>query len=888
MKFINVKYYQFFNGGIFMKVKKLLTLLLATSMLVACGTSTSNSDKSSSEPAPSTTSSDVPSTSSSSPDTSSPSTSSSEAPSSSSAASSTSSTAPVPSSSSSDPSTSSSAPVVVTLVSISVTAPTKLAYTTADTALDLTGMVVTANYSDATQRVITEGYTVSTVDFSTAGDKTVTVTFEGKTDSFTITVAQAKPTAWDADLTAKFQANLYGYVPPFFYSPDFGLGTLTWREDTEDKALWALGGTLAAQKEGEDSPLKPIGDLFIADGFVASTVPNYEEEEFYYIMEKAVTSEGKQRYIEARIATVNTQGSFANGGQFYIEIGDSYFYDWAASGFEAAIKGAMNFSEDIPDLPEGLRYLKRYLTIFEQQAQNGYVGFEAAGATVALVNEYLDALDNAGWTFKRSTREGVMYDVFSPECGIRLGFGYDQTTQIATLRFDVPPTVPEYVNYVANLYNIPGKGYVFNYSADSDSYFYTFNETLADGQTLGDLLDKYSPALLNDTEGAFALKGTRQERDGLAYETYVSTAKNISVTIFAFSDEDGTGVQISVEKYNAVPEQFIPAINLLGINIDNVNVQAATPTASAYAYAQVRSAASVAYADALKVFTDILDADTTLGFQVIVPLNDTTMSSGEAAKHIEYANNNVRIQFLAWTTTSATIVQMVFYDYEAAPETDLIEKINAVLASLGSYNLTWDDEDRAFTYANYRTLGKGETVTSVATAMANALVNATTLDLELLVSNVSDSKEAIFVLYSDEVAVRIVYSMYYGNTPVLFITARVFDTEVDPVVNALSSILDVNLLAGEGGTFSANGQFGFSTAYSLQQYGNAILQGYIAADLIACTALGFTLKSAKMDGNNFVGEFQNGEGYKVKITLLGDADKNYSNYYTVLVTVPNA
>ena len=892
MKFINVKYYQFFNGGIFMKVKKLLTLLLATSMLVACGTQTtpSSSDKSSSEPAPSTTSSDVPSTSSSSSDTSSPSTStsSSTAPSSSSTAPSTSSTAPTPSSSSSDPSTSSSAPVVVTLVSITVTAPTKLAYTTADTELDLAGMVVTANYSDATQRVITEGYTVSPVDFSTAGDKTVTVTFEGKTDSFTITVAQAKPTAWDAVLTAKFQANLYGYVPPFFYAPDFGLGTLSWNEDTEDKALYALGGNVAAQKADEESPLKPIGDLFLADGFVASTVPNYEENEFYYIMEKAVTSEGKQRYVEARIATVNTQGSFANGGQFYIEIGDSYFYDWAESGFEAAIKAAMSFTEDIPDLPEGFRFLKRYLQVFNQQKEYGYVGFQAAGATVALVNSYLDVLDNAGWAFKRSSREDIMYDIFSPECGIRLGFGYDQTNQIMTLQFDVPPTVPEYVNYVADLYAIPGKGYVFNYSSDTDSYYYTFNEELATGQTLGDLLDKYSPALLNDTEGAFALKGTRQERDGLSYETYVSTVKNISVTIYAFSDEDGTGVQISVEKYNAVPEQFIPAINLLGINLDDVHVQAATPTASAYAYAQVRSAASVAYADALKVFTDILDADTTLGFQVIVPLNDTTMQSGEAAKHIEYANNNVRIQFLAWTTTSATIVQMVFYDYEAAPETDLIEKINDVLASLGSYNLTWDDEDRAFTYANYRTLGKGETVTSVATAMANALVNATTLDLELLVSNVSDSKEAIFVLYSDEVGVRIVYSTYYGNTPVMFITARVFDTEVDPVVNALSSILDVNLLAGEGGTFSANGQFGFSATYSLQQYGNAILQAYIAADLIACTALGFTLKSAKMDGNNFVGEFQNGEGYKVKITLLGDADKNYSNYYTVLVTVPNA
>ena len=875
MKFINVKYYQFFNGGIFMKVKKLLTLLLATSMLVACGTQTnSSSDKGSSEPAPSTTSSDVPSTSSSSPDTSSPSTSSSEAPSSSSA------------SSSADPSTSSSAPVVVTLVSISVTAPTKLAYTTADTALDLTGMVVTANYSDATQRVITEGYTVSTVDFSTAGDKTVTVTFEGKTDSFTITVAQAKPTAWDADLTAKFQANLYGYVPPFFYSPDFGLGTLTWHEDTEDKALWATGGTLAAQKEGEDSPLKPIGDLFIADGFVASVTPNFEEEEYYYIMEKAVTSEGKQRYIEARVATINTQGQFSNGGQFYIEIGDSYFYDWAASGFEAAIKGAMNFSEDIPDLPEGLRYLKRYLTIFEQQAQNGYVGFEAAGATVALVNEYLDALENAGWTFKRSTREDIMYDVFSPECGIRLGLGYDQTNQIMTLRFDVPPTVPEYVNYVANLYNIPGKGYVFNYSSDSDSYFYTFNETLADGQTLGDLLDKYSPALLNDTEGAFALKGTRQEREGLAYETYVSTAKNISVTIFAFSDEDGTGVQISVEKYNAVPEQFIPAINLLGINVDNVNVTAATPTASAYAYTQVRSAASVAYADALKVFTDILDADTTLGFKVIVPLNDTTMSSGEAAKHIEYANDNVRIQFLAWTTTSATIVQIVFYDYEAAPESDLIEKINAALPS--EYQLTWDDEDKTFTYANYRTLGKGETVKSVASAIADGLLNAESLDLELLVSNVSDAKEAKIILYCAEGSVEILYSQYYGNTPVLFITARLFDTTVDPVVNALGAVLGVNLQLIEAGKYGASGRFGFSSTYSLQQYGSAILRSYIAADLLACTALGFTLKSSGMNGNDFVGQFKNSDGYTVQITLLGDADKNYSNYYQVLVVLPQA
>ncbi len=867
-----------------MKVKKLLTLLLATSMLVACGTTTSSSDKSSSEPAPSTTSSDVPSTSSSSPDTSSPS-SSSEAPSSSSAAPSTSSTAPVPSSSSSNPSTSSSAPVVVTLVSISVTAPTKLAYTTADTALDLTGMVVTANYSDATQRVITEGYTVSTVDFSTAGDKTVTVTFEGKTDSFTITVAQAKPTAWDAALTAKFQANLYGYVPPFFYSPDFGLGTLNWREDTEDKALWATGGTLAAQKEGEDSPLKPIGDLFIADGFVASVTPNFEEGDFYYVMEKAVTSEGKQRFVEAKIATANSNGNFVNGGQFYIEIGDSYFYDWAASGFEAAIKGYMNFSEDIPDLPEGFRFYKRYLSQFEEQAESGFVGFQAKGA-VALVNEYLDALDNAGWIFKRSAREDVMYDIFSPELKIRLGFDYDQTSQVMTLLFDVPPTVPEYVNYVANLYNIPGKGYVFNYSVDNDSYFYTFNEKLDDGQTLGDLLDKYSPALLNDTEGAFALKGTRQEREGLAYETYVSTAKKISVTIFAFSDEDGTGVQISVEQYNAVPAQFIPAINLLGINIDNVNVQAATPTASAYAYAQVRSAASVAYADALKVFTDILDADTTLGFKVIVPLEDATMNSGEAAKHIEYANDSVRIQFLAWTTTSATIVQVVFYDYEAAPESEWVDGINAIL---GEYAAEWDDESQSFYYGYLRDLQKGETLASFIENLSENLLAVEALELELLVSDTtSDPDEAKIILYCEEGSVELLYSNYYHETrAALIITIRLYNKANGKIVNAIGSVMGVGLELVQEGVYAGTGRFGFQTPPALTaQTGAIIVKNYVAADLIKCTALGFSYKSGKMDNGNFVGTLTNSRGYTVQIVLLGDASGKYSGYYQVQVLLP--
>ena len=161
--------------------KKIAFLTLAMTMgmvLGACNPATVPSSSNPSSGSADTSSTVEPSTSSSS--------------SSESKQSSTSTSTPSTSSSASSSSSSSSSKPVVTLVSIAVTAPTKVAYTTADTALDLTGMVVTAKYSDNSTRVITEGYTVSTVDFSTPGTKTVTVTFEGKTGTFDITVANQK------------------------------------------------------------------------------------------------------------------------------------------------------------------------------------------------------------------------------------------------------------------------------------------------------------------------------------------------------------------------------------------------------------------------------------------------------------------------------------------------------------------------------------------------------------------------------------------------------------------------------------------------------------------------------------------------------------------------
>lgn len=75
------------------------------------------------------------------------------------------------------------------LESIEVTAPEKTEYKVGEE-LDLTGMTVTAVYSDGTKAAVTEGYTVSGFDSETAGTKDITVTYEGKTAEFQIVVAE--------------------------------------------------------------------------------------------------------------------------------------------------------------------------------------------------------------------------------------------------------------------------------------------------------------------------------------------------------------------------------------------------------------------------------------------------------------------------------------------------------------------------------------------------------------------------------------------------------------------------------------------------------------------------------------------------------------------------
>lgn len=79
--------------------------------------------------------------------------------------------------------------LIVSITDIVVTAmPQKLLYVIGDT-LDLTGIIITANYDDGSSYTVLD-FDVSGFDSSTAGSKTVTVTYCGKSVSFNVNVIE--------------------------------------------------------------------------------------------------------------------------------------------------------------------------------------------------------------------------------------------------------------------------------------------------------------------------------------------------------------------------------------------------------------------------------------------------------------------------------------------------------------------------------------------------------------------------------------------------------------------------------------------------------------------------------------------------------------------------
>ena len=859
-----------------MKVKKLFTLLLASSMLIAaCDTSTKSST---SAPASSADGTSVSSNESSNPASSSADTSSAA----SSSASSSSNPASSASSQQSSASSSSAAPVV-TLESITVTAPTKLAYLTTDTALDLAGMVVTANYSDGSSVAITDGFTVSAVDFSTAGEKEVTVTFEGKTDSFTITVTAAVPTDWSAAEKAIMSENLYGYTVPFFSGSELGYGNLEWTS-SNGFAFVEGDANVAAAEAGQDSPLKPVADLLVADGWSIVSAP--AGTSYSYTLEKVVTYQEADHYLRTRIATANAQGSFAASGTFYAEFNDGYYYSWAESGFEALVKQVMGYEEDIPDLPAGPRYLKSDARLIPLYAQYyGYTQFTVYGVDEDYAISCLQLLENANWILSESDEEDFDYLCVSPEHIIGLYVAFDAVKGQLVLLFDFAPEVPDYVNKVAGVFNIQGSGYAFSYDEDEKVYYYIFPETLGDGETYGDLVDKYVNTYLTNAEDGFRKQGDIRTGEDFAYDLYVSGFLGAAVYVYACSTESGAiVVQIMVQPYVDVPEQFIPAMTLLGADPSKAHTEKGETLYHAY------FDASVTLQDGIKHFTDILDADTTLNFKVVVPVTeDTLQGSGAQCYYCVYANNNVSIEFLAFVADDGrTDVQMRFADYTPAPESPWVDAFAQGL----NIKFTWNSEDLEFVYGAVIQFNQGDTFDAIASDIAAQLL-AVDNTLELLASQ-KGSSYTILTYFGDYGCVEIQAFTNDGQVYRIRIGITLFaDPEADPVLNAIGALLGSQLVEStqQPGVFIGAGtNVNEGLNFKTTTYGQQVAVGYSVGKYLLSSSLGFTFAEAESgydtSSNIYVAKFTNADGWVVYLYFICNNTGVFSGNIQFIVVAP--
>ena len=90
--------------------------------------------------------------------------------------------------------------------------------------------------------------------------------------------------------------------------------------------------------------------------------------------------------------------------------------------------------------------------------------------------------------------------------------------------------------------------------------------------------------------------------------------------------------------------------------------------------------------------------------------------------------------------------------------------------------------------------------------------------------------------------------------------------------------------------YSGLGEFNWTTKYNLKDDGKTIMELNIALILTDVISLGYTLVDSGYvedeNGNTYVANLTNDDGYKAQIILYEDADGNYAGYYKLVVIVP--
>ena len=499
-------------------IKLLLLVAMATGVMVGCSDTTtpSSNNTSSNNSTSSDTSSSIESRSSDNPSTSLPSSSSEP--------------------SSSSPSSSSSIAQTLTGITLDTT-NVKKTYEQGEK-LDLTGLVVTAKYSDNTTETVTNYVTTpangATLD--TIGAIPVTVVFGRFTESFNITVSRPGKKAW-TDAEAKIMSDhLYGYVLPFT-----GSEAAVVAYDAEADAVTIQGGP------ADSTTLAGYANKIVADGF-KNVNPNG------YVYEKTVTVNTSTKHL--RVGFANVQGAF------YLEAYDPYYYTFPATFASEAAKDTFG-SNDVPPAFSADYY----------ETDEVDLGIFCYTNDANALNTYTTALETANWDIKDELNDGYKVAV-SPDGKYCINYAYNTEYKSLDIYFGplsywntkvIEDFYNKYNGYVVNIpaLNVANGQYIFKESdVNEQAYAYEAYEAIhafmyiygATEQELASYADSIKTS------------GWDVEKDGNIYYAYLTIAdKGIARFEFEYNDKYKAAIVTIYYKLDPIPVAEWPADDIAAL-----------------------------------------------------------------------------------------------------------------------------------------------------------------------------------------------------------------------------------------------------------------------------------------------------------------------------------
>ena len=267
-------------------------------------------------------------------------------------------------------------------------------YYTGD-ALDLTGLVVTANYSDNTTANVTD-YVANPANgtvFSAVGEQTVTITYQQKTATFKVTVTKAPKTAWTDEEAAFMASVLYGEVLPYT-----GFEESQVRYNPNYNAIVIMGGT------ANEESLLAYSRALSYNGYLLVSSTDL-------VFEKSVMTENGKRFIQVTV--------MSNQGQLAIVAMDPYYYEFPADFATYAAKQYFASEEAIPAIQAD------YYSVVESQG------------TLALICYMESTTDDAGYSAilgvanwkVQSEKVNGNYVAVSPDDAYMILYTYDAQHQ---------------------------------------------------------------------------------------------------------------------------------------------------------------------------------------------------------------------------------------------------------------------------------------------------------------------------------------------------------------------------------------------------------------------------------------------------------------------------